>query len=50
MNHNEVDGSGMGLTICKQLISLHGGEIMAVGVEGKGANFIIKLPRIKINQ
>ncbi|MFT7108951.1 MAG: PAS domain S-box-containing protein [Psychrobacter glaciei] len=50
VNHNEVDGSGMGLTICKQLISLHGGEIMAVGVEGKGANFIIKLPRIKINQ
>jgi light-regulated signal transduction histidine kinase (bacteriophytochrome) len=49
VNHNEVDGSGMGLAICKQLISLHGGEITAVGVEGEGSTFMIKLPRIKIN-
>lgn len=49
VNHNEVDGSGMGLAICKQLVSLHGGEITAVGAEGEGATFIIKLPRVNIN-
>ena len=44
VNNNEVDGTGMGLAICVQLVSLHGGMIEASGEEGVGATFIIKLP------
>ena len=46
VNHNDVDGSGMGLAICKQLVSLHKGDINAVGVEGDGSTFKIRIPRV----
>ena len=37
-------GSGMGLYFCKLLIELHGGNIEAKSVEGKGTQFNILLP------
>ena len=37
-------GTGMGLTICKQLVDLMGGEIDATGALGEGATFTIRLP------
>lgn len=38
-------GSGLGLYICKQIVLAHGGEIGLAKTKGKGAEFIIRLPR-----
>ena len=37
-------GSGLGLTICRIVIKLHGGTIRASNQPGGGASFIIRLP------
>ena len=37
-------GSGLGLTITKQLITLHNGEIYVESEVGVGSEFIIILP------
>ena len=37
-------GSGLGLTICKQLITLHGGDIYVESEVGIGSEFVIILP------
>ena len=40
----EIAGSGLGLSIAKELIELHHGSISVVSEVGKGSTFIIKLP------
>lgn len=40
----ELGGSGLGLTLTKNLINLHDGEISVVSEKGKGSEFIIILP------
>ena len=37
-------GSGLGLTISKEIIEAHGGEIEVKSEEGKGTTFILKIP------
>ena len=37
-------GSGLGLTFCKRIMELHGGEITASSVEGRGTTFLLKFP------
>ena len=44
VTQKEMDGSGMGLAICKQLIELHSGTISAHAQVGIGASFTIDLP------
>jgi len=39
-------GSGLGLSICRAIIELHGGRIWAESRPGEGAKFIFTLPRI----
>lgn len=39
------EGSGFGLAICKQIISLHKGSIEVNKTYTKGASFVIKLPK-----
>lgn len=36
-------GSGIGLSLCKQIMSLHGGSIRVTSEEGKGSCFTLKL-------
>jgi len=40
--------SGLGLSVCKQLIDLHNGEIDAMNNNDKGASFWFKLPAFKL--
>lgn len=37
-------GNGLGLAICKEIITLHNGEIRAESVQGEGTTIIITLP------
>ena len=38
------EGTGMGLSIVEQLTSLHGGDVHATSVEGKGTTFTVHWP------
>lgn len=42
-NHN-IEGHGIGLSYAKQLVEMHGGQIMAANNEEKGATFSFTLP------
>jgi signal transduction histidine kinase len=39
-----VAGSGIGLSVVAQLVSLHGGRAWVEGAPGRGARFIVELP------
>ncbi len=43
-NRGDVEGSGLGLYICQQIIKAHGGNIWAESVEGEGSTFSFTLP------
>jgi len=40
-------GYGLGLSICKSIIELHGGEIGVASKPGEGATFQVRLPKKK---
>jgi len=39
-----VSGTGLGLTIAKEIVKLHGGRIWVESEEGKGSYFVFELP------
>ena len=43
-NSEAKGGSGLGLTITRNIVELHGGSITLSSELGKGSTFIIKLP------
>lgn len=38
------EGSGLGLTLCRRIVELHGGSISVESTPGKGATFEVRLP------
>ncbi|ESQ83715.1 hypothetical protein AEAC466_11960 [Asticcacaulis sp. AC466] len=43
LNQNE-EGAGLGLSLCRKIVGLHGGRIWCESTVGKGAKFIFTLP------
>ena len=42
--HHEIEGTGIGLSICKKIVERHRGTIGAESEPGKGALFVVTLP------
>jgi PAS domain S-box-containing protein len=41
---NNISGLGLGLYICRQIVSAHGGKIWAESKQGEGSAFVLELP------
>lgn len=42
---NEYEGTGIGLAVCRKIVTRYNGTIEAAGTPGRGATFTITLPR-----
>ncbi len=40
----KYEGSGIGLSICKKIVNIHGGTILVTSKPGEGTTFIVALP------
>lgn len=45
-NRMDYDGTGIGLSHCKKIVALHGGNISVHSTPGKGSQFNFTLPRL----
>lgn len=43
-------GSGIGLSLVKAFVELHGGTVTAESIEGEGSKFIVSLPIMHVNE
>jgi PAS domain S-box-containing protein len=48
--HRQFGGTGLGLSICLNLSQMMGGKVSCHSEEGKGAEFIVKLPLVSNSQ
>ena len=46
-NVGELPGTGLGLSMVKMLVEVHGGKILVVSEVGKGSTFTVVIPSIK---
>ena len=44
---DEYEGSGIGLSVCRRVVEIHGGRIHANATAGQGATFTVQLPRVQ---
>jgi signal transduction histidine kinase len=43
-SYHEIEGTGIGLSICKKIMEQHSGFITATGVPDSGATFVVSIP------
>jgi len=48
--NKRVSGTGIGLTMVKELVKMHAGEIITESTVGKGSAFTITIPTISVNK
>ena len=46
-SYHQIEGTGIGLSICKKIVELHRGEIKAESTPGNGSMFVISLPELR---
>lgn len=44
------EGSGIGLSIVKSLVEMHGGSINIISEQGQGTEFVIEIPNIQVEE
>jgi PAS domain S-box-containing protein len=44
VDQSNISGTGIGLYVVKQIIKLHGGEVVVESIEGEGSTFTVMLP------
>jgi PAS domain S-box-containing protein len=47
LHGSENPGTGVGLSLCRNIVQAHGGKIWVESEEGKGAAFLFTLPRLE---
>jgi PAS domain S-box-containing protein len=47
---HHIEGTGIGLYVAKEIITLHGGDAVVESTEGKGSTFTISLPVLEQNR
>ncbi|MCA9743462.1 HAMP domain-containing histidine kinase, partial [candidate division KSB1 bacterium] len=44
-NVGDIEGSGLGLSICQKIVKQHGGQLAMVSAPGKGTTISFTLPK-----